>query len=233
MLGRNNDLDRHHRPTDEVLALLGARDDAVGIGAGRAQRHAGGERRRLQLLLTLLEQPNVLLLDEPTNDLDLDTLRALEDLLDTWPGIVVVVSHDRAFLDRTVDELFALDGRGGIREIRGGVAAWLAARDAAASAPATRSGPAPTAAVAPRAKPAGGRSPSTVRRLLGQAERALTAATTTRDGLADQLHGVSDHRELVRLGDELTTAQAALDAAEEAWLELAAEAEALGLDALD
>ena len=70
---------------------------------------SGGERRRLQLLLTLIEQPNVLLLDEPTNDLDLDTLRALEDFLDDWPGIVLVVSHDRAFLDRTVDEVFALD----------------------------------------------------------------------------------------------------------------------------
>ena len=71
---------------------------------------SGGERRRLQLLLTLVEQPNVLLLDEPTNDLDLDTLRALEEFLDDWPGIVVAVSHDRAFLDRVTDEVLALDG---------------------------------------------------------------------------------------------------------------------------
>lgn len=76
---------------------------------------SGGERRRLQLLLTLIEQPNVLLLDEPTNDLDLDTLRALEDYLDEWPGIVVVVSHDRVFLDRTVIDVLALDGHGGER----------------------------------------------------------------------------------------------------------------------
>ena len=73
---------------------------------------SGGERRRLQLLLTLIEQPNLLLLDEPTNDLDLDTLRALEEFLDDWPGIVVVVSHDRVFLDRTVSEVMALDGDG-------------------------------------------------------------------------------------------------------------------------
>ncbi len=92
---------------------------------------SGGERRRLQLLLTLVPQPNVLLLDEPTNDLDLDTLRALEDFLDDWPGIVVTVSHDRAFLDRVTDELLALDGRGGVRWVRGGVSAWLAQRAAA------------------------------------------------------------------------------------------------------
>ena len=87
---------------------------------------SGGERRRLQLLLTLIEQPNVLLLDEPTNDLDLDTLRALEEFLDDWPGIVVVVSHDRVFLDRTVSEVLALDGSGRAVVVRGGVAGWLA-----------------------------------------------------------------------------------------------------------
>ena len=94
---------------------------------------SGGERRRLQLLLTLVPQPNVLLLDEPTNDLDLDTLRAMEDFLDDWPGIVVTVSHDRAFLDRVTDELLALDGDGGVRWIRGGVGAWLAQRAEAAA----------------------------------------------------------------------------------------------------
>jgi ATP-binding cassette subfamily F protein uup len=90
---------------------------------------SGGERRRLQLLLTLIEQPNVLLLDEPTNDLDLDTLRALEDMLDDWNGIAVVVSHDRAFLDRTVDTLLAVDagaqfGLARIRHSADGGATW-------------------------------------------------------------------------------------------------------------
>ena len=66
---------------------------------------SGGERRRLQLVLTLRAKPNVLLLDEPTNDLDLDTLRVLEDVLEDWPGAVVVVSHDRAFLERTVTDV--------------------------------------------------------------------------------------------------------------------------------
>ena len=94
----------------------------------------------MQLLLTLLEQPNVLLLDEPTNDLDLDTLRALEDFLDDWPGIVVAVSHDRAFLDRTMTDVLALDGRGGARLVPGGVAGWLAA-----AARGDEGGPAPDA----------------------------------------------------------------------------------------
>src|SRR3546814_4662324 len=77
---------------------------------------SGGERRRVQLLLTLAQKPNVLLLDEPTNDLDLDTLRALEDFLDDWTGALIVVSHDRAFLERTVaDELVIDDGKAGRR----------------------------------------------------------------------------------------------------------------------
>ena len=93
---------------------------------------SGGERRRLQLALVLRQAPNVLLLDEPTNDLDLDTLRALEDMLDAWPGTLVVVSHDRAFLERTVEDVVVLDGRGHAGKVPGGYAAyeshWRAAR---------------------------------------------------------------------------------------------------------
>ena len=89
---------------------------------------SGGERRRLQLLLLLLQRPNVLLLDEPTNDLDLDTLRALEDFLDNWPGALFVVSHDRAFLERTVEEALVLDGRGNAARVNGGYAAWEVGR---------------------------------------------------------------------------------------------------------
>ncbi len=206
---------------------------------------SGGERRRLQLLLTLVEQPNVLLLDEPTNDLDLDTLRALEDLLDDWPGIAVVVSHDRSFLDRTVDEVWAVDGTGAVRAVRGGVAGWLAEREAAVAAstggpPAGAAGAAGAAgrteaassrpSSTPRARPASGRSPSTVRRQLGQVERDVHAATDRRDAVAAELAAATDHRELTRLSDELAAAQRVLDAAEERWLELAAEAEELGLD---
>ncbi len=191
---------------------------------------SGGERRRLQLLLTLVEQPNVLLLDEPTNDLDLDTLRALEDLLDDWPGIAVVVSHDRAFLDRTVDEVWALDGVGGVRAIRGGVAGWLAEREAAEVSRTRTEAPSVTVAARPRVKPVAGRSPSTVRRQLGHAAREVQTATEQRDRRTDEMMAAVDHRELARLGDEVGAAQRALEAAEERWLELAAEAEAIGLD---
>ena len=89
---------------------------------------SGGERRRLQLVLALRAKPNVLLLDEPTNDLDLDTLRVLEDVLDGWPGAVVVVSHDRAFLERTVTDVLVLDERHPGRRVPGGYAAWEAER---------------------------------------------------------------------------------------------------------
>ena len=200
---------------------------------------SGGERRRLQLLLTLIEQPNVLLLDEPTNDLDLDTLRALEDMLDDWNGIAVVVSHDRAFLDRTVDTLLAVDaGAGGVREIRGGVAAWVAERAAAKVAPQTASAPSvspastrPAQAAAPSLrKPSTPKSPSTVRRLLGQSQRQVELATEKLDAIAARLAATTDHRELARLGEELAAAQSVLHTAEEVWLGHAADAEALGLD---
>ncbi|WP_420668761.1 ATP-binding cassette domain-containing protein, partial [Mesorhizobium japonicum] len=85
---------------------------------------SGGQKRRLQLLLILLEEPNVLILDEPTNDLDTDMLAAMEDLLDSWPGTLLVVSHDRYLLERVTDQQYAvLDGR--LRHLPGGVDEYL------------------------------------------------------------------------------------------------------------
>jgi ATP-binding cassette subfamily F protein uup len=191
---------------------------------------SGGERRRLQLLLTLIEQPNVLLLDEPTNDLDLDTLRALEEFLDDWAGIVVVVSHDRIFLDRTVNEVLAIDGHGRASVMPGGVAGWLAQRanpSTAASATTAARRPAPT--VAPR--PVSKKSPSTLRRQLGVADRELAEAIAARDRLQTQL-GMdgADHEALMRLSSELVVCQTRVDTTEEQWLALAAQAESLGMD---
>ncbi|MFE7505016.1 ABC-F family ATP-binding cassette domain-containing protein [Promicromonospora sp. NPDC057488] len=94
---------------------------------------SGGERRRLQLLRLLVSEPNVLLLDEPTNDLDTDTLAAVEDLLDGWPGTLIVVSHDRYLLERVADRQVALLGDGTIRDLPGGVEEYLRLRAAARS----------------------------------------------------------------------------------------------------
>ena len=198
---------------------------------------SGGERRRLQLLLTLIEQPNLLLLDEPTNDLDLDTLRALEEFLDDWPGIVVVVSHDRVFLDRTVSEVMALDGNGRADVVRGGVAGWLAqhaARPTGSARTAGSTSAAPAArriATPPAARPVSSKSPSTLRHQLGRADRELADAIAARDRVQAELVAAgSDHKELVLLSATLTTTQSRVDAAEERWLSLADEAESLRMD---
>ncbi|HET7721603.1 MAG TPA: ABC-F family ATP-binding cassette domain-containing protein [Acidimicrobiales bacterium] len=182
---------------------------------------SGGERRRLQLLLTLTRMPNVLLLDEPTNDLDLDTLRALEDHLETWPGSLVVVSHDRALLERTVEDVLVLDGRGGSSLAPNGYAGYVSAKaPPAKSRPATGT-PAPAVAKA-AAKP---RSASTLRRLIGVAERAMAEAEARRDRLAAELaaHDPADHVALTATAQALAEAEANLGAAEERWLELSEE----------
>ena len=94
----------------------------------RISEISGGERRRLQLMRLLMSQPNVLLLDEPTNDLDTDTLASMEDLLDTFPGTLVVVSHDRYLLERVTDHQVALLGDGQVRALPGGVEQYLQMR---------------------------------------------------------------------------------------------------------
>ncbi|WP_188037510.1 ABC-F family ATP-binding cassette domain-containing protein, partial [Actinotalea sp. JY-7885] len=111
---------------------------------------SGGERRRLQLLRLLVGEPNLLLLDEPTNDLDTDTLAAMEDLLDGWPGTLVVVSHDRYLLERVCDRQIALLGDGQVRDLPGGVEQYLELRRAArATAPTSPDAAEPAGTPAP------------------------------------------------------------------------------------
>ncbi|MFN2607257.1 MAG: ABC-F family ATP-binding cassette domain-containing protein [Acidimicrobiales bacterium] len=199
---------------------------------------SGGERRRLQLLLVLAGLPNVVLLDEPTNDLDLDTLRALEDHFEHWPGTLVVVSHDRAHLERTVDDVLVLDGHGGASRPPGGFAAWEEARHPARPADgADRTAPGPTSLGPPpggRTAATGGgtaartakpRSPSTLRRLLATAEKDLAGATAERDQLAAALAAGAggDHVAVARLAAELAAAEERVAAAEDRWLALADE----------
>jgi ABC transport system ATP-binding/permease protein len=196
---------------------------------------SGGERRRLQLVLVLREGPNVLLLDEPTNDLDLDTLRALEDLLDAWPGTLVVASHDRAFLERTVEDVVVIDPHAGlpakVGRVPGGYAAWDEARRArAAVAAAARrearaARPARSAGSADR--PGRPRTPSTLRHLLRRAEADMAKLHERQATLTAELAAAgSDHVALARVGEELSAVGAELARAEETWLSLAEEAEA-------
>ncbi|MCB0970195.1 MAG: ABC-F family ATP-binding cassette domain-containing protein, partial [Acidimicrobiales bacterium] len=191
---------------------------------------SGGERRRLQLLLTLARRPNVLLLDEPTNDLDLESLRALEDFLDEWPGALVVVSHDRAFLERTVADVVVVDDDRDVERVPGGLAAWeaswLAARSsggAGGTTPRARRGDT-------RVRPDPGekrRSPSTLARLMREAEKEQASLERRRDRLTAELADVdpADHVALAERGRELAGVEAELAAAEERWLELGTELE--------
>ena len=186
---------------------------------------SGGERRRLQLVLTLRARPNVLLLDEPTNDLDLDTLRVLEDVLEDWPGAVVVVSHDRAFLERTVADVLVIDEAHPGRRVPGGFGAWEAARRTPQAAPARPARPVRQAAARRDEPPA--RSRSTLRRLLRDAEKEMATHSRRRDRLLGELAAAgADHQAMSRLGQELTAVEAELTAAEERWLELGVELEA-------
>ncbi|HVT75417.1 MAG TPA: ATP-binding cassette domain-containing protein, partial [Acidimicrobiales bacterium] len=186
---------------------------------------SGGERRRLQLLLVLAQKPNVLLLDEPTNDLDLDTLRVLEDFLEDWPGALVVVSHDRAFMERTVEDALVLDGAGAIRRVPGGYAEWEATwRTAKPTGPVQNRKPALDRTSSEDVRPKR-RSPSTLHRLMRDAEKAIAAAERRRDKLTEELHAASDHAEMARLGTALAEAEAELAAREEEWLALGEEAE--------
>jgi ATP-binding cassette subfamily F protein uup len=204
---------------------------------------SGGERRRLQLLVVLAARPNVLLLDEPTNDLDLDTLRILEDFLEGWPGALVVVSHDRTFLERTTERLVSVEADGSVVAVAGGVDGWVGHLEGAEvrggahggglrsarpgyshEGPTPVSGGTPVAARPPRQGPGG----PTLGRLLRDTEKEMVRRQRQRDRITDALTTTSDHQELTRLGGELAEAQRALDEVEERWLSLAEEAESRG-----
>ena len=178
----------------------------------------------------------MLLLDEPANDLDLDTLRALEDYLEEWPGSLVVVSHDRAFLERTVEDVVVVDGRGRAGRVPGGYAAYEARRRSTASnvagddvlaAPrqptAPRQPAAPRQPTAPRS-PRNPRSPSTLRRLIRLAEQEMGTLAQRRDALVERLGQVAaDHRALAEVATELADVDLRLAEAEERWLSLSEE----------
>ncbi|MFL6120340.1 ATP-binding cassette domain-containing protein [Actinophytocola sp.] len=181
---------------------------------------SGGERRRLQLARLLMAEPNVLLLDEPTNDLDIDTLQQLEDLLDSWPGTLVVVSHDRYLVERVCDTVVALLGDGRITDLPGGIEEYLARRDVA-RVPA----PAPTR---PAAEPT--RSTATERRAaqkeLARLERQLDKLTRRETELHEALaEAATDAGRLLELDAELRALLADKSTVEQRWLDVADVAE--------
>src|SRR5271165_6496974 len=181
---------------------------------------SGGERRRVQMLRLLMDEPNVLLLDEPTNDLDIETLTEFEDLLDGWPGTLVVVSHDRYFLERVTEHVVALLGDGKLSFLGGGVDEYLDRVRAARAAPA----PTRPATPAPRSSAAEER---TARKELQRLERQLERLSARETELTGQLAAnATDYERLTELGAELKATQAEKADLEERWLTVATELEA-------
>jgi len=187
---------------------------------------SGGERRRLQLLRLLMDEPNVLLLDEPTNDLDVDTLTALEDLLDGWAGTLIAASHDRYFIERVCDSVAALTGGGRLVTLPGGIDEYVALRSqmqetealtrppaganvTAAAATAAKTGaPAPSAGVAREA-----------RKEMTRIERQLAKLESREAQLHAQLaEAASDYARAGELDTELRAVHDERDRLEEAWL---------------
>ncbi|GAB3297891.1 ATP-binding cassette domain-containing protein [Epidermidibacterium keratini] len=194
---------------------------------------SGGQRRRLQLVRTLMGEPNLLVLDEPTNDLDVDTLTALEDLLDGWSGTLLVVSHDRYLLERVTDEQYAVLGDGRLRHLPGGVDEYLrlvagrdrsalrGANDVSAAGPSADAGS--TAAAASAATPAASAAERReARKAVGRIERQLAALETREQKLHDQLaEHASDFEKVREFNAALTELTAQRAELEEQWLEAA------------
>ncbi|MET3451558.1 ABC-F family ATP-binding cassette domain-containing protein [Curtobacterium sp. 1544] len=206
---------------------------------------SGGQKRRLQLMLILLDEPNVLILDEPTNDLDTDMLAAMEDLLDTWPGTLLVVSHDRYLLERVTDQQYAVLG-GHLRHLPGGVDEYMrlrssgtgggtasAAAAASAGRPDTAGGTGSPSAVAgssaagsgsgSAASSLSGADRRTAEKEMSALDRRIAKVGDERKKLLDAFatHDQSDYAGLGELQSRLADLEAEVEQLEERWLEVA------------
>lgn len=189
---------------------------------------SGGERRRLYLARILMGAPNVLLLDEPTNDLDIPTLVALEDYLDTFPGCVISVSHDRYFLDRVTDHLFRFEPDGHLREIPGNYSAWLEIKAEEDAAAARASAEAKRVAATQPPQSASPSQPTTSgltfneKRELEQIEARIEQAEVRKPELeAQMVEAATDYERTAKLSADLDALLAQLDKDMERWADLA------------
>ncbi|WP_066898175.1 ABC-F family ATP-binding cassette domain-containing protein [Mycolicibacterium houstonense] len=205
----------------QLLERLGFARDQLSTRVGEL---SGGQRRRLQLMLVVLSEPNVLVLDEPTNDVDTDMLAATEDLLDSWPGTLIVVSHDRYLLERVTDQQYAiLDGR--LRHLPGGVDEYLrlSAQRSAASPP---TAPAPRTETAP-APGLSGAELRNVEKEIASIDRSLAKLADRISAKHDELaaHDQADHVGLGRLTGELRDLETQVAEFEARWMELSEKLE--------
>jgi ATP-binding cassette subfamily F protein uup len=191
---------------------------------------SGGERRRLGLMRLLMAGPNVLLLDEPTNDLDIDTLTALEDLLDGWPGTLMVVSHDRYFVERVCDDVYALTASGGLRHVPGGIEQYLAERaetgsDEPQAVPTGGTRAVTPGAAARAAQKQARRSQQELKRLERELEKLAERERTLHERMSAH---ATDHARLAELQGELEQTVTERERLEEHWLQVSESIE-LGL----
>jgi ATPase subunit of ABC transporter with duplicated ATPase domains len=232
-----------HHLDEPVRAILGGLRTSYTIGAGSKAQDltpaqllerlgfataqlstpvrdlSGGQQRRLQLLLILLDQPNVLILDEPTNDLDTDMLAVIEDLLDSWPGTLIVVSHDRYFIERVTDQQYAIL-RGRLRHLPGGVDEYLRLRSAESAAGISRT-PA-TATAIETSNSLSGAALRDAQKETASVERRLAKLTDQINEAKNALatHDHSDYQGLTKRMKEISALEADVQALEERWFEL-------------
>ena len=188
---------------------------------------SGGQKRRLQLLLILLDEPNVLILDEPSNDLDTDMLAAMEDLLDSWPGTLLVVSHDRYLMERVTDQQYAVMN-GAFRHLPGGVDEYLQLSAAGATS-AVSSTSHPTSSKSSASAEQGQQAPKisgaesrALQKESGTIERRLAKLGDEQAKLSEAMsaHDPSDYEGLAALGAQQQSLQDEIDELELRWLEI-------------
>ena len=213
---------KEHTPA-QLLERLGFRRQHL---SARVDDLSGGQKRRLQLLMLLLSEPNVIVLDEPTNDVDSEMLTAMEDLLDSWPGTLIVVSHDRYLLERVTDQQYAILN-GSLRHVPGGVDEYLQLSkhlDAQPKASTRPDQPTGDQTGEDDTKLTGG-ARRDVQREVSSIERRLDKLAAEMTGLHEQLaaYDQSDYEGLQELSQQLRTVEHANAELEERWLELSTQ----------